>query len=88
METAANGVNKAWECSIAGLVPTNTAAAFCAVISMENGVPVIGWEPKFSAAEGAKRTYTIYGREALGTGGWTTPTSSLLRFFKVGVEMK
>ena len=87
-ETAANGENKVWECYVAGLVPTNATDVFRAVISMENGAPVVGWEPKLSAAEEAKRTYTIYGRQALGTGGWTTPTNSLHRFFKVGVEMK
>ncbi len=87
-ETAANGVNKVWECHVAGLVPTNAADVFRAVISMENGAPVVGWEPRLSAAEEAKRVYTIYGRQALGTGGWTTPTNSLHRFFKVGVEMK
>ncbi len=87
-ETAANGLNKVWECYVAGLVPTNATDVFRTVISMENGVPVVGWEPKLSAAEEAKRTYTLYGRERLDAGGWTTPTNSLHRFFKVGVEMK
>ena len=41
-----------------------------------------------SAAEEAKRAYTIFGRASLGTGEWTTPTNSLHRFFKVEVEMK
>ncbi len=81
-------MNKVWECFVAGLVPTNAADLFRAVISMENGAPVVGWEPKLSAAEEAKRTYTIFGRAALGTGEWTTPTNSFHRFFKVGVEMK
>ena len=40
------------------------------------------------ADEEAKRVYTVYGRERLDIGGWTTPTNSLHRFFKVGVEMK
>ncbi len=55
---------------------------------MDVRIPMVGWEPKLSAAEEAKRAYTIFGRESLGTGGWTTPTNSTHRFFKVGVEMK
>ena len=35
------------------------------------------------------RTYTIYGRAELGSSeGWHSPTNSLDRFFKVGVEMR
>ena len=85
---AANGVNKVWECYVAGISPTNATETFRTVISCENGSPVIGWQPKLSAEEEAKRTYTVFGRERLDIGGWTTPTNTLHRFFKVGVEMK
>ncbi len=81
-------MNKVWECYVAGISPTNATEKFRTVISWENGAPVIGWQPKLSAEEETKRTYTIFGREALGVGGWTTPTNALHRFFKVGVEMK
>ena len=86
-ETAANGVNTVWECYVAGLVPTNAADLFRTVISMEGGKPQISWEPKLSADEEAKRTYTIEGRESLTDGEWTTPTNAASRFFKVKVTM-
>ena len=86
-ETAANGVNKVWECYVAGLVPTNVTDVFRTVISMESGKPKISWEPRLNAAEEAKRVYTIYGRERLDAGGWTTPTNAASRFFRVKVNM-
>lgn len=86
-EDAANGLNKVWECYVAGLNPTNATAAFRTVISIgADGAPVIGWEPKLSAAEEAKRTYTIYGRESLTDGDWG-PTNAASRFFRVKVSM-
>ena len=84
---AANGVNKVWECYVAGLVPTNVTDVFRTVISMEGGKPQISWEPRLNAAEEAKRVYTIYGRERLDAGGWTTPTNAASRFFRVKVNM-
>ena len=56
---------------------------------MVDGVPVVEWSPKLSAAEEAKRTYTVYGKASLESGeDWNSPTNSLDRFFTVGVEMK
>ena len=49
---------------------------------------MIGCEPKLDAAEVAKSICTIYGRESLTDGGWTTPTNAASRFFKVGVETR
>lgn len=86
-EDAANGLNKVWECYVAGLNPTNATDVFRTVISIgADGEPVIGWEPKLSAAEEAKRTYTIYGRESLTDGDWG-PTNAASRFFRVKVDM-
>ena len=84
--TAANGVNKVWECYVAGLVPTNATAVFRTVISMENGAPVVGWEPDLNEG-GTKheRVYTVEGKENL-TDIWA-PTNSASRFFRVKVEM-
>lgn len=59
---------------------------FRTVISIKDGVPVIDWEPKLSAAEEAKRTYTIFGRESLGVGDWGL-TNAASGFFRVKVEM-
>ena len=85
--TAENGVNKVWECYVAGLVPTNATDIFRTVISMENGRPQISWEPRLSEEEEAKRTYTIYGRESLTDGEWMTPTNAASRFFHVKVTL-
>ena len=65
-EDAANGVNKVWECYVAGLVPTNATDVFRAVISMEDGAPVVGWEPDLNEG-GTKheRVYTVEGKENL-----------------------
>ena len=85
-ETAANGVNKVWECFVAGLVPTNASDVFRAVISMENGAPVVGWEPDLNEG-GTKheRVYTVEGKENLAD-SWA-PTNSASRFFRVKVSM-
>ena len=84
--TAANGVNKVWECYVAGISPTNAAAAFRTIVSFENGVPVIGWEPDLNEG-GTKheRVYTVEGKENLAD-SWA-PTNSASRFFRVKVEM-
>ncbi|MBP5545021.1 MAG: hypothetical protein ILM98_13170 [Kiritimatiellae bacterium] len=72
----------------AGLCPTNAAAAFHTVISCNDEMPEISWEPKLEPEEAAKRTYTIYGRESLtDASGWTTPTNATHRFFNVSVEI-
>ena len=84
--TAANDVNKVWECYVAGLNPTNATDVFRAVISMENGAPVVRWEPDLNE-NGTKheRVYTVEGKENL-TDKWA-PTNSASRFFRVKVEM-
>ncbi len=86
-ETSANGVNKVWECFVAGLVPTNATDLFRAVISIgANGAPVVGWEPDLNEG-GTKheRVYTVEGKENL-TDSWA-PTNSASRFFRVKVSM-
>jgi hypothetical protein len=83
--TAANGMNKVWECYVAGLSPTNAASVFRTVISFDNGEPVVSWEPKLSPEEETKRTYVIEGKANL-TDTWS-PTNSASRFFRVRVGM-
>jgi hypothetical protein len=86
-EDAANGVNKVWECYVAGLVPTNATDLFRAVISMKNGEPVIGWEPDLNEGDTKhERVYTVEGRESLTEGSWG-PTNAASRFFRVKVSM-
>lgn len=83
---AANGVNKVWECYVAGLNPLNTNSIFHTVISIQDGNPQISWEPKLNADEEAKRTYTVEGRESLASGSWG-PTNAASRFFRVNVSL-
>ena len=85
---AANGFNKVWECYVAGISPTDVAAKFTAKIEMKDGNPVITWEPNLNADGALVRIYKVYGSETLENGGdWQSPTNSLHRFFKVGVEI-
>lgn len=84
---AANGCNKVWECYVAGISPTNETARFTAMVEIEDGVPVVTWEPNLNT-NGVVRAYKVYGSETLNGGGeWQYPTNSLHRFFKVTVEM-
>ncbi len=85
-EDAANGVNKVWECYVAGLAPTNAMDVFRTVISMNGETPVIGWEPDLNEG-GTKqeRVYTVEGKENL-TDSWA-PTNAASSFFRVKVEM-
>ena len=87
LATAANGVNKVWECYVAGLNPTNATDVFRTVISMEGGKPVIGWTPDLNEG-GTKqeRVYTVEGRESLTSGSWG-PTNAASRFFRVKVAL-
>lgn len=84
--TAANGM-KVWECYVAGLDPTNENSHFEAKIEMKEGMPVVTWSPNLNEKE-ETRVYTIYGKGSFDDGeDWTSPTNSLHRFFKVGVQM-
>ena len=50
-------------------------------------MPIVTWSPNLNENE-KTRNYTIYGKESLDDGeDWTSPTNSLHRFFKVGVQM-
>jgi hypothetical protein len=72
LATAANGVNKVWECYVAGLDPTKATDVFRTVISMEGGKPVISWTPDLNAG-GTKqeRVYRVFGRSSLTEGDWS-----------------
>lgn len=85
--TAANGVNKVWECYVAGLDPADTNSMFRAIISWRDGMPVIDWEPDLNDG-GTKqdRVYIVEGRENLTSGSWG-PTNATSRFFRVKVAL-
>ena len=88
---AAGNSLQVWQDYVAGTDPTNPDDTFRATISLESGNPVISWEPQLPAAEAAKRTYTIYGRQSLLSGDWSVVPEGQARnynFFKVSVEMR
>ena len=85
--TAANGLNKVWECFVSGTDPTNEMSRFKAKIEMVDGMPIVTWDPNLNT-NGVIRTYKVYGKETLDGGGeWQYPTNSLHRFFKVEVGL-
>ena len=93
---AANGVNKVWECYVAGIDPEDADAKFEATITMgADGKPVVAHDPPLTEEEAAKRTYRTLGKKTLDPAeDWTdvTDESDLdaagWRFFKVKVEMR
>ena len=88
---AAGNDLQVWQDYVAGTDPTDVNDLFRAEIRIVNGAPVVSWSPVLSAAEAARRTYTIYGRQTLLSGDWTVIPSGLeasYNFFKVTVEMK
>lgn len=89
-EKAANAVSangmKVWECYVAGIDPSDPESRFVVEIEMKDGLPTITWKPNLNADE-ETRIYTIYGNETLDEEGWTSPTNSLHRFFKISVEL-
>ena len=66
----------------------NTNSAFTEASEVIDGMSIITWEPKLSAGEEARRTYTIYGKTNLTEAVWHSPTNEASRFFKVGVKVK
>ncbi len=82
---------RVWQDYVAGTDPTDVNDLFRAEIRIVANAPAVSWSPTLSAAEAAKRTYTIYGRQSLISGDWTAVPSgqeSNFNFFKVTVEMK
>ena len=81
-----------WLMPVAAMTnPTDIGDTFRATVSIVDGEPVVSWEPTLSAAEAAKRTYTILGRQSLRSGNWEAVSegqSGNYNFFKVTVEMK
>ena len=89
-QKGANGY-QVWESYVAGLDPTDATSVFKAILVIENGEPIVTYEPVLSAEQTAKRIYTIYGKKDLVTGDWTAVPSGKARdynFFKVEVQMR
>ncbi len=88
---AAGNSLQVWQDYVAGTDPTDVNDTFRATILMVDDEPVVSWEPVLSAAEVAKRTYTILSRQSLHSGDWTPVPAGHAKdynFFKVTVEMK
>ena len=96
MASAANGVNKVWECYVAGISPTDEDARFLATITMDaDGKPEISHNPPLSAEEEAKREYRVLGKRTLAPDeDWAdvtdvpNPDAAGYRFFKATVRMR
>ena len=88
---AAGNSLQVWQDYVAGTDPTDMNDTFRATISIVDGDPVVSWVPTLAAAEAAKRSYTVYGRQSLYSGDWTPVAAGHAKdynFFKVTVEMK
>lgn len=89
-QKGANG-HYVWESYVAGLDPTDPTSVFKAVITIENGKPVVAYEPVLDAGQTALRKYTVYGLKDLVNGNWSEVSAggeSAYKFFKITVEMK
>ncbi len=84
---AANGVNKVWECYVAGLDPTSATNRFLTQIAVTNGTVDVRWTPDLNEG-GTKnlRVYTVEGKTNLLDATWG-PTNESTRFFRVKVSM-
>ena len=81
---SANGLDTVWECYVAGLDPTNAVSVLRATIRLEDGDPVIGYEPARPAHTPAE-WYKVDGKRNLGD-VWA-PKAGGHRFFRVRIEV-
>ena len=94
-EDAANARFNIWECYVANIDPTDPSADFRADITMENGVPHIGWYPNFKNDPATPRVYSVKVADSLADaalGYWRdyaqeSYASTTSGFFKVEVRL-
>ncbi len=83
-----NGI-PVWQSYVAGLVPSDAGSRLEAFIEMEDGLPVVYWEPDYSLVpcpnDGLTRRYRVLGADTLGSGWGDADDTS--RFFKVAVSI-
>ena len=72
-----------WHDYVAGTDPTDINSTFKAIIEIQDGKPVIGWEPDLNSV-GEERVYIVQGKERL-SDIWHSPITALDHFFKVDV---
>lgn len=78
------------EAYVAGLDPTDPKAEFRAVVTFdEKGEPVVGWSPKLTEEEEAKRLYLVLGKKKI-TDPWSVVEWDAYRynFFSVIVDLR
>ena len=78
------------EAYVAGLDPTDPKAEFRAVVTFdEKGEPIVGWSPKLTEEEEAKRLYLVLGKEKI-TDPWSVVEWDAYRynFFSVIVDLR
>lgn len=84
-----------WQDYVAGTDPLDEEDTFTATITMEEGVPVVRWQPELNPAAAAMRKYTVYGATAL-DGKWDDVSDMTdaqrqargYQFFSVSVELR
>ena len=75
-----------WEDYVAGTDPTDVNDIFRAMISFQDGTPLITWTPDLNT-DGEVRVYRVLGKKRLTDPVWQWPVNSSHRFFKVRVEL-
>ena len=91
---ATNGL-PVWQCYVAGLSTTDAKAAFkVKSISIENGEPVVEWEPDLNdGGTKSERAYKLLGKRQLSDEKWEEVPDGVdvdtegWRFFQVRVEL-
>ena len=84
---SANGLQTVCECFLAGLDPTNAQSRLEVGIWIENGRPIVTWEPDLSGVVAWEfgRSYHVEGKERLSDPAWGN-TNASTRFFRVTVS--
>ena len=82
LSPAANGINRVWECYLAGLDPTNPDSVFVGALQMVRGEPTLSWSQNLGTA----RHYIVEGKTDLSCDKWSRDLGKGARFFRIVVE--
>lgn len=86
LAVASNGVDKVWQCYVAGLEPEEAGDGFTTGLSFSSGAPVVSWEPDLNEGGRKKeREYVVEGKAGMMEEWGATNAES--RFFRVKVGM-
>lgn len=90
-DMASNGQNRVWECYVAGTDPTDGNETFRTVLSFQDGKPLVGPRPDWSAD--GSRVYRVLGKKSPEDADWVDVTDqgdwvgNGWRVFRMQVEM-